>query len=83
MIAWWISLMFTVVFSCKPIQFFWDKSIPGGTCLNENVVAYGTTGVNIVTDLIVLCLPIPWLWNLQMPLSRKLNVIGIFILGGL
>ena len=81
--VWWIALIFTVIFSCQPVQFFWDKSIQGGTCLDENVISYATTGVNIATDLGVLCLPIPWLWKLQMPLSRKLNVIGIFILGGL
>ena len=30
-----------------------------------------------------LIIPIPWVWKLHMPLSRRLNVIGMFILGGL
>ena len=83
MIGWWLSLVFAVIFSCHPVNYFWNKSVPNGHCINENILAYGVTAVNIVTDLAVLCLPIPWLWTLQMPLSRKLGLIGIFCLGGL
>ena len=83
MIGWWLSLIFAVIFSCQPVNYFWNKSIRNGHCINENALAYGITGVNIVTDLAVLCLPLPWLWTLQIPLSRKLSLIGIFGLGSL
>ena len=82
-IAWWISLMFAVIFSCKPVQYFWDRSIPNGTCIDQNARAYGITAANFVTDLVVWLLPVPWLWGLHIQLSRKLAVIGIFLLGGL
>lgn len=32
--------MFASVFVCTPIRFFWDKSIIGGTCVNETAVWY-------------------------------------------
>ena len=82
-IAWWLSLVFSIIFSCKPVNYFWNKSNPNGHCLDENTLAYGITGANIVTDILVLCLPFPWLWRLQMPMSRKLLIIGMFALGGL
>ncbi|KAK5120989.1 hypothetical protein LTR85_005773 [Meristemomyces frigidus] len=34
-------------------------------------------------DFIVLILPIPWIWTLQMPTSKKLSVCGCFLLGGI
>ena len=83
MIAWWLGLVFSIIFSCKPVQFFWDKTIHNGHCVNENSLAYGITAANIVTDIVVLVLPIPWLWRLQMQMSRKLAIIGMFLLGSL
>ena len=38
---------------------------------------------NIVTDLVILCLPLPVLWNLQMAKQRKKQLTGVFALGGL
>jgi len=81
MIGWCIALIFAVAFSCSPIGYFWDKSIKGGHCINENNLSYGITAANIVTDITVLVLPIPWLIHLQMKTSRKLAIGGIFILG--
>ena len=82
-VAWVIALCFTTIFSCSPITFYWDKFVPGGSCLNIYTIGYVFTGINVVTDIVVLLLPVPLLSNLQMSLAKKLNVIGIFILGGL
>ena len=82
-IAWAIAVCFTTIFSCSPVAFYWDKFIPSGSCLNIYTMGYGFTGVNIVTDVVVLLLPVPSLSKLQMSLPKKLNIIGIFILGGL
>lgn len=83
MIAWFISLVFAIIFSCRPVAFFWDKTIKGGSCINENNLAYGITATNIVTDFVVLLLPIPWLLKLQLPMAKKIGIIGIFLLGSL
>lgn len=82
-IAWCISLTGAIIFSCKPVEYFWDKSIPNGYCHSQNTRGYGITAANFITDLAVWLLPIPWLWGLQMETSRKLAVIGMFLLGGL
>ncbi|MCJ1294429.1 hypothetical protein MMC34_005987 [Xylographa carneopallida] len=81
-VAGWISLIFSVVFSCHPVQYYWDKSISGGSCININTLSYGITGAGFITDLMVLLLPLPSLWKLQMQSPRKVAIIGIFILGG-
>ncbi|KAL2036678.1 hypothetical protein N7G274_010549 [Stereocaulon virgatum] len=81
MIGWCIALICSVIFGCKPVNYFWNKTIQGGHCINENVLSYGITAANIATDVIVLVLPIPWLWNLQMRTAKKLALSGIFLLG--
>ena len=82
-VALWISHMVSVVFACVPVAYYWNKKLPNGHCINLNTFAYGITGANFVTDILIWLLPIPWLWSLQMKLPRKLAVIGIFLLGGM
>ena len=37
--------------------------------------------VNIASDFYILTLPIPGVWNLQLPLKKRLGVIAIFMTG--
>lgn len=83
MIAWCIALILTTTFGCTPPSFFWDKTIKGGKCIDLNTFAYGISGTNVATDLVVLFLPIPWLWGLQMKTARKIAIGGIFGVGSL
>ena len=39
--------------------------------------------VNVVTDIMILCLPIRFVMRLQMKMTRKLQVLGAFGLGGM
>jgi hypothetical protein len=39
--------------------------------------------LNVVTDIATLCLPMPLLWRLQISTERKLQLIGMFMVGGL
>lgn len=33
--AWSCWTVFSSIVFCRPVQFFWDKSIPGGKCLSQ------------------------------------------------
>lgn len=81
MIAWALSVSIAIFLDCQPFRYTWDKTIPGGHCINQNAQSFGVTATNIVTDIVVLVLPIPWLWKLQMESSRKLAIILLFLLG--
>jgi hypothetical protein len=39
--------------------------------------------MNVITDLMILCLPIRFVVRLQMKTARKLQVLGAFGLGGM
>ena len=83
-IAWFIVFIFLQFFTCVPLDYYWDKSIPGGHCIDDHIIAfYGTSPGDIATNIAILILPIPYLWNLQMHWQRKVAVIAIFLLGSL
>ena len=39
--------------------------------------------MNVLTDFALLLVPIPELWSLQMRRDHKIQLIGIFSIGGL
>ncbi|KAF7506482.1 hypothetical protein GJ744_011732 [Endocarpon pusillum] len=80
LVAWCIIMNFVVLFGCKPIQKSWDPSIPGH-CLDGQKDFIGAAIPNVLTDLILLILPIPILWHLKLSVYRKIGLIGIFAAG--
>lgn len=44
-------------------------------------VAIVQGAVNVASDLYILCLPIPGVWQLQAPLSKKIGISAIFLTG--
>lgn len=82
LIAWWLSFLLGIIFSCVPVQSFWDRSLDG-RCIDENSFSYGITAAELATNVAMLVLPIPWLWSLNLPRSKKLALGGIFMLGSL
>ncbi|KAH8882369.1 hypothetical protein GQ53DRAFT_665803 [Thozetella sp. PMI_491] len=76
-----ISLL--TIFSCRPVDFFWDKDIKTGRCLDINSLAYANSALAVVQDLLIILLPLGVLWKLSMPLKRKLLVVAMFAIGGI
>ncbi|KAH3966488.1 hypothetical protein HBH70_183480 [Parastagonospora nodorum] len=40
------------------------------------------TCIDAALDFFILILPLPWIWRLQMPTVRKIQLIFVFLLGG-
>jgi hypothetical protein len=77
----WLASTLAAIFQCTPISFFWNKNQPG-TCFNANAFVLVTSIINVVTDFIIVVMPMPIIWKLDMPRARKIGVCGIFLLGG-
>ncbi|KAI4268066.1 MAG: hypothetical protein L6R38_007976 [Xanthoria sp. 2 TBL-2021] len=82
---WGISTFFAAAFQCSPASFYWSKYTrkTQGTCMDLRVLLLVTASLNIVTDVALLILPMPVVWNLKIERSQKFAVSGIFLLGGL
>ena len=48
---------------------------------NEQNVLIASGALNLITDIYVLCLPLPIVWSLQLPLRKRLGLIAIFMTG--
>ena len=79
-LAWGIALTFVALFTCTPIRKSLDRRIPG-LCLNRQANFLEAALPNILTDLILLLLPMAMLWPIQTTLSRKIGLIGVFAAG--
>jgi hypothetical protein len=77
------ALLLTSSLSCLPVAFNWDKTIPGGYCINQPPVWYTMAGFTIVTDIAVLVLPMPVLKSLHLPKRQKYSLMATFGLAGL
>ena len=80
-LAYFIADTLVAIFECKPIGFYWDKTIKGGTCINQDAF-YRWNGVaNLLIDFSILILPMVMVWPLNLDLRSKITLSGVFLLG--
>lgn len=79
-LAWYIITFFCGVFTCIPIRALWDVTVKG-RCIHYGQVTLAFGVCNIVTDFIMLGLPLPLVWTLQMPLRQKI-LLSLTFMGG-
>ncbi|KAL8643868.1 MAG: hypothetical protein Q9226_008069 [Calogaya cf. arnoldii] len=75
----YVGMFLASLFECWPIEKNWEPTMSRGHCLKPKAGTPYVSGViNVVSDIVVLVLPIPVIWSLKMNLRRKLRVIAIF-----
>ena len=72
--------IFESIFQCTPIARAWIPTLDG-TCVDEQSAWYAHAALSMVTDVIILTLPLPMLWKLQLKWSQKALISGVFICG--
>lgn len=78
--AWALSMVCVSVFQCSPVAKAWNTSIPG-TCINLRASFMGNGIPNIVTNMIILSLPVRAAWRIQTTPTLRQSIIGLYILG--
>ena len=76
-IAWFVPL----VLICRPIAQYWNPNSPQRRCMNFDVLGTWITLPNIVSDLVILVLPMPVIWKLQMRFPKKVGIMLTFLAG--
>lgn len=80
--AWWAAITFLTIFQCKPIEMSYKPWL-NGTCIDLNSAFYGSSIPSIITDGIILCLPIRQVLKLQTSIRNKLVILFFFASGTL
>lgn len=74
LLSWWLD--------CRPISFFWDRAIPGGTCLEAgDYVSIVAGSTSVFTELWYATFPWYMFWTVQMPPCEKLLIQTSLSLG--
>lgn len=83
-VSWGITFVLVSIFSCRPIHAFWDWELqPTSYCINSPGF-YGTMAVvTILTDVLILGMPVRQVWKLQLSQRSRIALTFIFSMGGL
>lgn len=79
-ISWGLSDVFVAIFQCSPVRFAWDKAIQG-SCINQLAFYRWISMPNIVTDIVMLSLPMPMVWKLHCSVAQRVGLSAIFLMG--
>jgi hypothetical protein len=70
------------ILNCIPVNAFWDASVQG-SCIPRSFLWFFNAAINIVTDLVILIMPIPVLSHLQISWKRRFGLMLLFAVGSL
>lgn len=82
MVFWWIGTILADTLICIPIQHNWNLTFLAH-CGNKQLLAIIPPIPWIVTDLVILLMPLPIVWKLHLPRLQRVGLAGLFLLGGL
>jgi hypothetical protein len=76
-----VAVFFAIVLQCTPVAFNWDPTIRGGHCVDRRILFVSTAVFNIVTDILILGLPLYVFSTLRIPRRAKIALLVVFLLG--
>lgn len=80
------SIMAVVVITteCKPIRYSWEQPLGvSGKCVDLRAAEIGPGVALTVADVMILMLPMPTLWSLQISRMQKIQLCTLFGIGSL
>ena len=76
-----LAILLVILFGCTPFKKSWDLTILEGSCVDRGVVYICTAALGILSDLILLVMPLPMILQLQMPRRQKAGLVVLFVIG--
>ncbi|KAN0068104.1 hypothetical protein V8E54_013674 [Elaphomyces granulatus] len=77
----WAAFTISATLQCRPLAYWWDKTIQGGFCIDVQLLFRLACIPNLAIDVMVLALPITSLMQLRLPLFKKIALCFIFLTG--
>ena len=85
MAAWWIAFELGGIFQCSPVSGAWVLAVrnrPDTKCIRLPVFFIAQRATNLLTDLVLLAIPVIAVSKLQASMAKKCSLIFAFSLGG-
>ncbi|CAH0043639.1 unnamed protein product [Clonostachys solani] len=80
-VIWCLVFTFLAAFRCRPVGYAWVPVPPPGTCMSRPSVYLPLEATNLFFDIVVLCIPVFTIGQLNLSRGKKIPVIGIFVVG--
>ena len=80
-ISYSVGIIFALIFPCQPVSANWDLSVTDFKCIDKAGIYLATAAANVITDVLILALPIPMILRLHMPKAQKIAVCLVFAVG--
>jgi hypothetical protein len=75
-----IGSVLTSFLICRPLAGFWDREA-SARCGNIHLAMMAPGLVNLILEMFIIILPMPWLWRLQMSTDKKIGLTIMFGFG--
>ncbi|KAI8634828.1 hypothetical protein F5Y19DRAFT_126996 [Xylariaceae sp. FL1651] len=75
-----LAVFFATVLQCIPVEKNWKPSIEG-TCIDRRILFTVSSSFNILTDMLILGLPLRIFIDLKIPRRTKIALMFVFLLG--
>jgi hypothetical protein len=69
-----LTVILSITFICLPVKSSLEPTVHG-TCGNCNALWLVLGILNILTDILILMLPMPFVWGLQLPRKKRFALI--------
>ena len=79
-VGYGISFLCVFLTNCHPISYPWSP-VPGGYCRSLAIEELTSVSLNMLIDILIVFLPMPPLWRLQMAARNKIAISFMFGLG--
>lgn len=79
-VMWSIANIIAVLLICRPLARNWDFTLPG-TCGSQPAFYFAMGLINLITDAMIIVLPMPYLYNLRLTWREKLAAMALLSIG--
>ena len=78
-----IAIFIATIFQCSPVAYEWDKTKPGGKCVDQLAFDRWLSLPNILIDVMMLAVPLPLVWTLRISSGNKIGLTMLFVVGSM
>ncbi|KAI4649078.1 uncharacterized protein J4E78_008596 [Alternaria triticimaculans] len=79
-ITWNIADVIAALAICRPLAKNWNFNLPG-TCGSQPNFYFAMGVINLITDAVMILLPMPYLYKLRLAWRRKLAAMALLSIG--
>ncbi|KAL5868717.1 hypothetical protein ACKVWC_009475 [Pyricularia oryzae] len=78
-----IGIFISSIFACWPIEKSYNLLFPPtiGSCVDRPAMYQATAALGVITDVLIISIPVPMIWTLQISKNKKIGLLVLFSIG--